>query len=80
MTEKKFACFFHFTGSFLSDNITQCPRSEEVIKFKQSLFFSYLSVKTYIVTSHLTVSFLYFLNALKMIHSVLDRKGDNRVN
>ena len=36
------------------------------------------SIKAYIVTPHLTVSFLYFLNALKMILSALDRKGDNR--
>ena len=31
------------------------------------------------MTSHLTISFLYFLNALKLIHSALDRKGDYRV-
>ena len=80
MIEKTFACFLQFTGSFLYENVTQCPSYEEITGFKQSLFFSYLSVKTYIVISHLTVSFLYFLNALKMIQSALDGKGDNRVN
>ena len=36
--------------------------------------------KTYIMTPHMVVSFLYFFHALKMIQSALDRKGDIRVN
>ena len=48
---------------------------------KRQLLF-YFSIKTYmyIVTPHLTISLVYFLHTLKMIHNASDRKGDNKVN
>ena len=60
----------------LIESVSEGFPSYFLIKRQLLLFFS---IKTYIMTPHMAVTFLYFFHALKMIQSALDRKEDNRV-
>ena len=47
---------------------------------KQETTFVLFLNENIICDPHLTIFFLYFLHALKMIHIATDRRGDNEVN